>query len=218
MNWLILSFNVLFALIAAMLGLLGLHTFRAVKHLGTGKSFWMPVFLSGALFLFGSIVTIFHEVNFSLTTLTDEVVQISQLLAICSLLVGIYSYSRKVSINLAEKFTIPENVAIPENIATETLEKEASVPMPSPIHERITYENPKTDIIPTCNHHFGHLRTLPKNASIPDECLSCSRIVECKHSLADTSESRVLSPLQHDQSDDQPTPQDNPPPRQLLNQ
>jgi len=30
-----------------------------------------------------------------------------------------------------------------------------------------------------CMHHFGYLRTLPKNAPIPDECFGCPKIVEC---------------------------------------
>jgi len=30
-----------------------------------------------------------------------------------------------------------------------------------------------------CSHHFGYLRTLPKNAPLPDECLGCLNIIEC---------------------------------------
>jgi hypothetical protein len=30
-----------------------------------------------------------------------------------------------------------------------------------------------------CLHQFGYLRTLPKNAPIPDECFGCQKIVEC---------------------------------------
>jgi hypothetical protein len=30
-----------------------------------------------------------------------------------------------------------------------------------------------------CSHHFGYLRTLPKNTSLPDECLGCPNIIEC---------------------------------------
>lgn len=199
-NWLILISDIIFTLIAAILGILGLSTLRAIRHLGTGKSFWILVFVSGAFFLIGSIVTIFHEVNFSLTTKTDEVVQISRLLALCILLGGIYSYSRNVSKNLAEKFTIPEKVA------KESLEMEAPVARAhSPIQERIIQENPKTETAPECKHQFGYLRTLPRNASIPDECLSCDRIVECKHYLVNTLESRTLSSLKRDQSGDQPT-------------
>jgi len=198
-NWLILFSDVVFALVATLLGILGLRTLKAIKHLGIGKSFWMPVFLSGALFLVGSIFTIFHEVNFSLTTKTDEVVQISQLLALFVLLGGIYSYSRKVSKNFAEKSTVPEKVA------KESSEVEAPVARAhSPIQERIIQENPKKETAPECKHQFGYLQTLPRNASIPDECLSCDRIIECKHSLVNKIESRTLSPLKHDQSGDQP--------------
>jgi len=32
---------------------------------------------------------------------------------------------------------------------------------------------------PECAHYFGYLRTLPKNAPIPDECFGCTRIMEC---------------------------------------
>ena len=31
----------------------------------------------------------------------------------------------------------------------------------------------------TCLHHFGYLIDLPKNAPFPEECLFCSRVVEC---------------------------------------
>jgi len=30
-----------------------------------------------------------------------------------------------------------------------------------------------------CAHHFGYLSELPKNASIPEECLLCPKVVEC---------------------------------------
>jgi len=30
-----------------------------------------------------------------------------------------------------------------------------------------------------CSHSFGHLSALPKNASIPSECLGCPQIIEC---------------------------------------
>ena len=32
---------------------------------------------------------------------------------------------------------------------------------------------------PKCPYGFGYLKKLGKNAPIPDECLSCSRIMEC---------------------------------------
>jgi len=30
-----------------------------------------------------------------------------------------------------------------------------------------------------CPHHFGYLREHPKNTPIPNECLTCTKIVEC---------------------------------------
>ena len=30
-----------------------------------------------------------------------------------------------------------------------------------------------------CQHYFGYLKKLPKNASIPDECLTCPKITQC---------------------------------------
>jgi len=30
-----------------------------------------------------------------------------------------------------------------------------------------------------CRHFFGYLRNMPKNTLVPDECLGCSKIVEC---------------------------------------
>src|SRR3990170_5931600 len=40
----------------------------------------------------------------------------------------------------------------------------------------------KTEAFPTrkdCLHHFGYLRTFPKNSPIPDECFGCEKIVDC---------------------------------------
>ena len=35
---------------------------------------------------------------------------------------------------------------------------------------------------PNCLHYFGYLRFLQKSDSIPDECLSCQKVIECfKH-------------------------------------
>ena len=62
MNWFTIALDILFALVAAVLGILGLGTFKSTKHLDIGKSFWMPVFLSSILFVLGSAVRIFHGV------------------------------------------------------------------------------------------------------------------------------------------------------------
>lgn len=100
MNWPNIFFDILFALVATVLGILGLGTFKAIKHLGIGKSFWVPIFVSGVLFVFGSAVRIFHEfaveLGWSLTLYTEEIIRVSWLLALCILMGCIYNYSRKV--------------------------------------------------------------------------------------------------------------------------
>lgn len=167
MDSLILISDVVFALVAAILSVLGLKTLKAIRHLNIGKSFWTPIFVSGVLFLIGSVVAIFNEVNFSLTTNTEGVVHVSRLLALCILVGSIYIYSRKVKENLTKRVSIPER-KVPESPETEV-----------PIPERKIPESPRIETPPECKYQFGYLRTLPKDASIPDECLGCHKIVEC---------------------------------------
>jgi len=99
-NWLIFVSDVVFALIAAVLGKLGLSTLKAIRRWGVGKAFWIPVSVSSALFLIGSIVRIVNQVavelDWSLTINTYEIAHVSWLLALCVLMYGIYNYSRKV--------------------------------------------------------------------------------------------------------------------------
>ncbi len=100
MNWLIFVSDVAFALIAAILGKLGLSTLKAIRRWGVGKQFWIPVLVSSALFLVGSTVRIVNQVavelDWSLTINTYEIAHVSWLLAFCVLMYGIYNYSRKV--------------------------------------------------------------------------------------------------------------------------
>jgi len=198
---LVLVLEMVVASIAVALILLSLKTLQAIKHVGVGKSFWMPVAVSGFLFFFGSIVAILFELSFSLTAYTDEVVQVSRLLALCILVGGVYSYSRKVTRNLGEKFTLPKRAVKADNAAEAkapvgrvvgqvgALIAQAPAPRPIPVQERIMRESPKKEAEPECRYQFGYLRTLPRDASIPDECLSCDRIIECKHSSLNSLES-----------------------------
>ena len=32
-----------------------------------------------------------------------------------------------------------------------------------------------------CPHHFGYLGNRPKNASVPQECLTCQKMLECRN-------------------------------------
>jgi len=194
------------AAIAVALILLSLKTLQAIRHLGVGKSFWMPVAVSGFLFFFGSVVAILFELNYSLTIYTDEVVQVSRLLALCILVGGVGSYSRKVTRNLGETFHVPARVVQADAEAGAKAEEQVEVPAtplvpvasiapPAPsINERITQESLKTEATQECKYRLGYLRTLPRDASIPDECLSCDRIIECRHSQAKTLESRPPQP------------------------
>ena len=190
------------AAIAVALILLSLKTLQAIRHLGVGKSFWMPVAVSGFLFFFGSIVAILFELNFSLMPYTDEVVQVSRLLALCILVGGVYSYSRKVTKNLGEKFRVPSRAVQADAEADDKVKAHVSPLIPadaiSPpaqsIPDRIIQESLKKDIVQECKYRFGYLRTLPRDASIPDECLSCDKIIECKHSQTKTLESPAPQP------------------------
>jgi len=190
------------ASIAVALILLSLKTLQAIRHLGVGKSFWTPVAVSGFLFFFGSVVAILFELNFSLTTYTDEVVQVSRLMALCILVGGVYSYSRKVTKNLAEKFPVPARAVKADAEASDETEAPVSPVVPAgpvappaeSIPDRIIQESLEKEAVQECKHRFGYLRTLPKDASIPDECYSCDRIIDCKHSQAKTLESPAPQP------------------------
>ena len=121
--------------------------------------------------------------------------QIFRIAALCVLIVGVYSYSRKVKASLTEEFSVPKQ------IFKETLEADAPLEQApqyfsrqqSNFRENTKLENKKTEATQECKHKYGYLRTLPRNASIPDECLGCNKIIKCKHNLATTLESNVKS-------------------------
>jgi hypothetical protein len=185
---LIVGFEVVFAAIAAVLSILSFMTLRAIRHLGVGRPFWIPIFASSILFLIGSTLTILLETGFSLPRHT-EVVQVSRILALCLLAGGVYSYSRRVKGSLNEEFTIPEqlfeerrNVGSPDEDAVES-----EPPIPEKrVQERNIAQETETTL--ECKHHLGYLQTLPRNVAIPDECLGCDSVIECRHSLAKTLE------------------------------
>jgi hypothetical protein len=193
-----------------------LKTLQAIKHLGVGKSFWTPVAISGFLFFFGSVVATLFEVSpstFSLADYTGEVVQVSRLLALGILVVGVYSYSSRVTKNLGEKFHVPVR-AVKADAPADEEEEEAPVsservspepaysepdypdvpagpvePPAESIPDKIIQQSLETETTQECKYKFGYLRTLSKNTPIPDECYSCDKIIDCKHSKAKTLES-----------------------------
>ena len=177
MNWLIIILNITFALISTLLCALGWSTLKTIRHLNVGKTFWIPVCVAGLFFSIGSITTIFNEVGFSLPSI-NEIGQIAQLIALCFLSGGIYGYSKSIRKNLSEKFIIPET------ISTQNGKMEADIAPPPSVDKRtMASNNLRIEAASGCSHHFGYLRTFPINASLPEECLSCDKIMECKKTL-----------------------------------
>jgi len=191
---LVLELELVFVSVAAILSVLSVQTLRAIRHLGVGRSFWIPVLASSISFLTGSVIAILYELGFALTTLTVEVVHISRILALGLLVGGVYSYSRKVRGSLREEFTIREQL-FTERRAIGSLEEE-HLSSETPLNEqrgppKKTERTAKKEVTLECKHHLGYLQTLPKSAAIPDECFGCDRIIECKHSIAKAVEDRV---------------------------
>jgi hypothetical protein len=175
MNWLIVILNITFASTAALLCVLGWKTLKSIRHLNMGKAFWIPVFVSGLFFSIGCIITIFNEVGFSLA-ISNEIVQFAQLIALCFISGGIYAYSKNIRKNLPEKLIIPE-----ATFAENDKVKVGIMPTP-PFDNRImTSNNLRVETASGCNHQLGYLRTVPINTSLPEECLGCAKIIECKH-------------------------------------
>jgi hypothetical protein len=168
MNWVHLTFDIAFAIVATILSVLGYITIKAIRHLKIGKSFWLPIFVSGILFLFGSIITIFQEVNFSIIPNTNEAVYITQLFALCFLVISVYSYHKKIKESLTTTFAFPEKSA-QESLKIGVVESESKV------QDLLKTVSPEE-----CKHQFGYLQTLSRDALLPFECLSCDRLMKCK--------------------------------------
>lgn len=167
----ILFLEVPIAGIAIVLSILSWKTFRKIKDLHVGKSFWIPILLSGIFFFIGSVTAILMDLGYSFAY-SVEIASTSRLFALCILLGGIYMYSRQISRNLAEKFSIPTYQAM--------VETNAETEPPNSILEK-SYEKKSAEET-NCKHELGYLKNLPRNTPIPKECLSCCKIIECKHS------------------------------------
>ena len=182
----VLIFEVSFASVAIILCVVSLRTLRAIKHLSVGKSFWLPILFSGVIFFIESVIAVLSELGFSFSSHTVEIISVSQLVALCFLAGGIYLYSRKITKNLVEKFPLPERTG---EIEVET----NSEPKPSEsVIEQLNEKPVKNEA--DCKHQFGYLQTLQKRAHIPEECLDCHRIIECKYSVFKEPESASKLP------------------------
>jgi thymidine phosphorylase len=61
-----------------------------------------------------------------------------------------------------------------------TLEKpKVSVETQKPSEETVLTTDVETESSANCTHHLGYLKKLPKDASIPDECFTCSEYIKC---------------------------------------
>lgn len=175
----VLLIEVPLAAIALVLGLLSWRTLRTIRHLDVGKSFWIPVLLSGVFFFAGSVAAILNDLGVSFVY-GIEIISGSRLLALCVLLGGVSTYSRQISRNLAQHFIIPA----PPTPEESQKEAKPAVSIVDRLEERKTAKDH------SCKHDLGYLKTLPKSSPIPDECLSCTKIIECKHSYLKRPESK----------------------------
>jgi hypothetical protein len=40
-------------------------------------------------------------------------------------------------------------------------------------------DKPSPDRFQGCVHQFGHLRSMPKNTAVPEECFGCPKVLRC---------------------------------------
>ena len=69
-----------------------------------------------------------------------------------------------------EKPTVEEKIPPKKRTITATGPKEGGKKLLSPQHQADSAK---------CPHGFGYLKNRDKDTSIPDECLSCPRMLEC---------------------------------------
>ena len=175
-NWLIVISNIAFCSISAALCVLGWHTLKAIKYLNVGRLFWIPIFLSSVLFAVSSLITILNDMFLSLTA-AFEIEQLVQLIALCLLSVGIFSYSKIIRRN------IPEKNIIPEELPTQKSKNSPYSPLTTSIyHEKDASNDSQKEACSECTHKVGYLATFPSNASLPEGCMNCKKIIECKQS------------------------------------
>jgi len=87
------------------------------------------------------------------------------------------NFRKSFSTERLSNLAIPhENPEEPEE-RVKTLERPESAPTASVDAKRP--ESPQNSQSSGCPHHFGYLKEHPKHTPIPNECLTCSRIMEC---------------------------------------
>jgi hypothetical protein len=144
----------------------------------------------------------------------DEIAQTTRLIAMGFLLVGVTSYSRQVSSNLrgmpetmklaernfrrtaetepeTETETEEEEAVTEAEIETQPQERKPFARAEVPIQERLNEPEFKVNIPQECQHELGYLRTLSRKEGIPDECLRCTKILDCRHGFSATKEPKI---------------------------
>ncbi len=175
----VLIFEVSLASIALLLSVVSFRTMQTIKHLAVGKTFWVPMLSSGILFFASSIAAVLADFNLAFWPYPTEVISAFRLFALCSLTAGVYAYSRKITSTLGEKFTLP---AISADGVSEEIESPSILESLS--NKLVKKETKELK----CKHHLGYLQTLSRHSPIPEECLACHQIIDCKFSTAKTKE------------------------------
>jgi len=98
-----------------------------------------------------------------------SVIDIVLVLAIIVLLI-LYITKQSTKSVAEPELSVPEKKGVEK--PPEALETQKS------IEEKQLPTHPQTDSL-ECPHHFGYLKKLPKDASIPDECFRCPRMTDC---------------------------------------
>ncbi len=104
----------------------------------------------------------------------------SRMIGLGALAAGIFMYSKKTTKNLIEKIIVPAEGAKPEPEPVQQQLSSASI-----LQRALRKTSNKTS---TCYYHFGYLRATPKGAPIPEGCLGCNRLIECKHTIVEQTD------------------------------
>jgi len=110
--------------------------------------------------------------------LSFELSAIDLILAVAVIILLVLYLTKSSAKPPVEEKLLVENESSPKEPVTEATMPEATVPEEEIEKPMPSQPQPKTGSA-TCPFGFGYLRKLDKDASIPDGCLGCSRIMEC---------------------------------------
>lgn len=102
--------------------------------------------------------------------LSFEVSAIDLILAVAVIILLIFYMKNSSAKTPAREELLVEKENLSRNPAIEDARLEKEIIKPT--------TKPQTDSV-KCPYGFGYLKELGKDASIPDKCLGCSRVMEC---------------------------------------